>query len=549
VKIIEAEGVREQPYIWRKWGARSTITLVKSRTEWLLIGLASAGVASMTLVPYVAAAGLVPAGTLFSGFLINPADGYSYLAKMQQGLNGAWGFTLSYVGAPSGSASIFLFYVALGHLAGILNVSLLTVYHGTRLLAGFLMFLSVYAFLEVVLLERLPRLMAFAFVLLGSGLGWLVVAIGVQASDLLIPESVPFVAGFTNPHFPLALALVALGARSMVSKGRWGWRVGTGLAVGLGLGIVLPFAAIPLIGAGGVWAAWEGLRERKRIGSTLLRQPAWPSTAGVALGAAPWLAYDYWVVTSNPVFAAWNAQNLTPSPPIWDYVLGFGLVFIWAVYAVWRCDVLQERRYRFLVAWLIVNSLLLYAPFTLQRRFSLGLFVPLAALAGIGLAQWVGHHKRKAWPLVALSLVMSLPSNGLVIAAGLATAASGSPLVTETVGEARAFGWLGEHAERGAVVLAAPDTGIRLPAYAPVKVVAGHPFETPQAGARISQLRALFDGSLPLGTADRLLHEWDVAYIFYGPRERALGPTPVWISGLQPVFKDADVTIYGGAAR
>lgn len=542
--------MREQPYIWRNWGARSTITIVKSRTEWLLVGLASAGVASITLVPYVAAAGLVPAGTTFSGFLINPVDGYSYLSKMQQGLNGAWGFTLPYAGPPSGSAGIFLFYLALGHLAGVLNIPLLTVYHGTRLLAGFLMFLSIYAFLDEVLRDRLPRLMAFTFVLAGSGLGWLAIAIGIQASDLTIPESIPFVTSFTNPHFPLAVALVALGARSIVSEDRWGVRTAIGLAVGLGLGMVLPFAVLPLIGAGGVWAVWEGTRKGKWTDIPMLfHHPAWPSTAAVALGAAPWFVYDYWVVTFNPVFAVWNAQNLTPSPPVWDYVLGFGLVLVWAMYALWRGDVFQERGHRFLVVWLTVNCLLLYAPFSLQRRFSLGLFVPLAALAGIGVARWVGQHtKRTAWPLIALSLIMSLPSNGLVIAAGLATAASGSPLVTETVGEARAFGWLGEHAEPGAVVLAAPETGIRLPAYAPVRVVAGHPFETPEAADRSSQLKAMFDGSLTSDMAERLLLIWDVSYVFYGPRERAFGSVPFWISGFHPVFEDAGVTIYAGAA-
>jgi len=299
-----------------------------------------------------------------------------------------------------------------------------------------------------------------------------------------------------------------------------------------------------------VWAVWEGVRKRKWTDiRMLLSQSAWPSTVGMALGAAPWLVYDYWVVTSNPVFAVWNAQNLTPSPPVWDYVLGFGLVLIWAVYAIYRGDVFQDRGSRFLVVWLTVNCLLLYAPFNLQRRFSLGLFVPLAALAGIGVARWVGQHtKRTARPLIALSLIMSLPSNGLVIAAGLASAASGSPLVTESVGEARAFGWLGEHAEPGAVVLAAPETGIRLPAYAPVRVVAGHPFETPQAADRSSQLEAMFDGSLTSGMAERLLLDWDVSYVFYGPRERALGSVPFWISGFTTVFEDVGVTIYAGAA-
>ncbi len=542
--IIEGEEVREQPYIWRKWMARSTITIVKSRTEWLLVGLASAGVALITFVPYTVAADLVPDGRLFSGFLINPVDGYSYLAKMQQGMAGAWGFTLPYAGMPSGSAAIFLFYLGLGHLAAVLHTAPLGVYHAARIVGGMLMFLSVYFLLKAILPEGLPRLIAFSFVLVGSGLGWLGLAAGLQGSDLLVPESIPFVTAFTNPHFPAALALVAIGARLIVGDDGWRMRLGVGVPVGMGLGIVLPFAAVPLVAAGGAWCVWEGLRRQPSDGSRLLRQPGSLATLAIALGAAPWLAYDFWVVTAKPVFAAWNAQNLTPSPSVVDYLVGFGILLIWAAYAVWRGDVPNGQHLRFLVTWVVVNSLLLYAPVGIQRRFSLGLFLPLACLAGIGVAGLVRRSARRGWLLFALSFLMSLPSNGLVVAAGLATAASGSPLVTETAAEARGYNWLAVHADPGAVVLASPDTGVRLPAYASIKVVAGHDLETPQADARIRQLAAMFDGSLTADAAGALLEDWNVTYVFYGPREQGQGQRPVWLTVLQPVFESADVTIY-----
>jgi len=495
------------------------------------------------------AAGLVPAGTRFSGFLINPADGYSYLAKMRQGLDGAWDFTLPYAGTPSGGVAIFLFYIALGHLARVLQFPLLTIYQAARVVGGFLMFISIYVFLKAVIPNRMPRWMAMAFVLLGSGVGWMGLVAGLQGSDLLIPESIPFVTAFTNPHFPVALGLVALGATLIVAECSWRLRAIGGLGIGLGLGVVLPFSVVPLIGAGAAWSLWDGLRSRARDGRMgWVHHPGWVAVVGIAIGGAPWLSYDFWVVTAKPSFAAWNAQNLTPSPPVWDYALGFGLILGWALYGVVRSEVFNQRRGRFLAAWLVVNGLLLYAPIGLQRRFSLGLFVPLAALAGLGAAGWVGRSARWGWLLFTLSLLLSLPSNGLVVGAGLATAAAGSPLVTETIGDAQAYAWLSEHAAPGAVVLASAETGIRLPAFAPVKVVAGHPFETPQVQARTAQIRALFEGKLSGRTTDQWLDDWGVTYVFYGPRERALGPPPPWTGGFLSVFEAAGVTIYARAA-
>ncbi len=104
--------------------------------------------------------------------------------------------------------------------------------------------------------------------------------------------------------------------------------------------------------------------------------------------------------------------------------------------------------------------------------------------------------------------------------------------------EAAAFDWLrlASHAPREPVVMAAPETGLFLPAWAGVRVIYGHPFETLDAAETRSKVEGFF-----AGTADRtdMLHGVD--YIFFGPREKKLGEAdPGW----QPVFRAGDVTIY-----
>ena len=48
----------------------------------------------------------------FGGFLLNPIDGHSYLAKMQQGFRGNWKFVLPYSSEPGTGAYLFLFFIS-----------------------------------------------------------------------------------------------------------------------------------------------------------------------------------------------------------------------------------------------------------------------------------------------------------------------------------------------------------------------------------------------------------------------------------------------------
>jgi len=70
----------------------------------------------LTTGPYLAAQRAAGSEFVFGGFLLNPVDGYSYLAKMLQGFQGSWRFHLPYAADPGQGAYIFGFYLFLGHL-------------------------------------------------------------------------------------------------------------------------------------------------------------------------------------------------------------------------------------------------------------------------------------------------------------------------------------------------------------------------------------------------------------------------------------------------
>ncbi|MGB7539823.1 MAG: hypothetical protein WBM17_14870, partial [Anaerolineales bacterium] len=143
--------------------------------------------------------------------------------------------------------------------------------------------------------------------------------------------------------------------------------------------------------------------------------------------------------------------------------------------------------------WLALNLVLLYAPFSLQRRLMLGMWIPLAALAAPkleGLLFRPAFHLRyavyAAIPLFAANLVF--------LSAIRINALGHNPLIFLSPDSAAAFDWLNANA-RGSVVLASPENSAWLPGMAGARVVYGHGMETPDAGQALRDVEAFFTSS------------------------------------------------------
>ena len=500
------------------------------------------GVSLLTLVPYLVARQAAPPGWVFSGFLLNPYDGFSYLAKMRQGFEGSWLFVLPYAADPGRPALLFVFYLALGHLARLSGLTLGTAFHAARVLAGAMMYLAVYALLERLPLARAARWCAYALVLGISGLGWLGTAAGLAASDLLIPESVPWVAALVNPHFPLAAAALTLGFLAALTPGS-GWRAaGLAGAAGLVLGLVQPFVLATLWSALGVWAVMELVLARSGGAALGPARGAGIALIASALTGLPWVLYDAWLVLSHPVLRQWSMQNLTPSPSPVAYLIGFGPLLIWAGLSLIRARPLSEPALRLIALWAALGFLLLYLPFGLQRRLTLGLAIPLAALSGLGIEQAIRTPARRRLAVLG-TLLLTLPSLLLVAGAGVSSAASPSSATVLSQAELEAYAWMAAHLPAGSLVLATEPTGNRIPAYMNARVLAGHPFETPNAADQRAWIAQAFGWSGDPAGGLRLLEQRGVDFVYRGREEAALGD-PSWLAALIPVFTSGEVSVY-----
>ena len=518
----------------------------KRAAGWILAAL------TLSLIPTILAYSAAPSGTVFTGFLLNPLDGFSYLAKMKQGADGSWLFSLPYAAEPGPGTFLFVYHLLLGNLSRWTGISTIVVFHTVRVIAAGAMFLLVYVLFQVALTESGARRSALLLTLFGSGLGWLTVTLfDLQPSDLMIPESIPFLIAYGNAHFPLAAAALLGGILVMLLlQDRPGLRLALALGCGTSIGAVLPFSALSLFAAGFTWYLWEANLHFRENGSSALKQWALPNLTpilGLVAGAAPWLLYDFWVSRAHPVISAWNIQNQTLSPPPLNYLLGYGLVLILAFVGIWRTKPAQTKEGRLLLSWLFTGIILLYIPVPFQRRLSLGLFFPMAALAGLGWHSLTSKLSRSGLLTVILILLV-LPSNLLVASAGLIGVAQGKPAVVHYADELTAYQWAAENLPQGSLILAAPETGNRIPAFAPLRVLYGHPFETPDADAQKQKVEVLFKTGEAASSGMQTLLEEGIEYVFYGPREQEIG-NPAWLSDLDLIGEFGEVRLYKVASQ
>ncbi len=518
--------------------------------EWRWVFISSALLLILISVPFMWAYGVGAPEARFMGVLVNPIDGASYQAKMAQGYEGHWLFQLPYT--PEQHQGVFLFtaYIALGHLARLLNVSPILVFHAMRLVGGALMAVALYRFVADWTDNVVQRRISWGLAMIGAGFGWLALLFGHVTPDLLIlPEAFPLQAAYANPHFPWAIAIAltiahVLARKALVETDLPDLNVET---VATAFGAVLlvsmsPFVLVP-IGVGYLALLLWIVRRR---GMLPLHALAWGAV--VLIFSLPLVAYNGWAISAaNPVFHAWMQQNRTPSPPLWDYLIAFAPLLVLAAVGIWGSRRKLQGGDVFLLAWLVSAAVMLYVPLGLQRRFAMGLIAPLAVYAGRGLWRVILSGVWGARSVVTVLLVFTtfIPTTVLAIVMPMVGALQlmeeGGGSYFLYMNEVEALDWLEQHAApQKALVLASPEISLFLPTRG-LRVVYGHPFETLNAEVRRQAVLDFFSGR-----DCSVVSREGVDYVLIGPREQTLAAGGVMCPLSVPVFVSSDgkVAVY-----
>jgi hypothetical protein len=185
----------------------------------------------------------------------------------------------------------------------------------------------------------------------------------------------------------------------------------------------------------------------------------------------------------------------------------------------------------------------MYIPFSLQRRFMLGIFIPLAGLAVLGLRDFSMGLPRRYRMGEIITLSLSFPTILLVVLSGVHGIQTQDPSFYLTRGEVEAMEWIQENTGPEDVILASPEMGLFIPAYTGRQVLYGHPFETVDAATQRIIVERFFQDGMAGEERDQLIAANKIRYIFRGPRELRLNSkSATWKYPV--VYQSSGVTLY-----
>jgi len=486
--------------------------------------------------PYFIAAGAGGDSFVFNGFLLNPLDGNSYLAKMHLGWQGDWRYTMLFSANHTPGTFLFLFYILLGHLARILGIPLLLTFHLARVLSALILLITMARFVRSVLTELDPKHQTFVYTLmcLGSGLGWLAALFGGFTSDFWVAEAFPFLSMYSNPHFCLGMALIL--EFFVLLKGQQPPRSLFWLILkGLTLAIVLPFGVV-LAGIVGLGVQiWDLIQKSKPIRwwAALFLGPA-----VIAIG------YQYLTVQADPFLSSWNMQNTSVTGPIWDTLISFSPAFVMAGAAIFLLlRTKSAGKYKILVVWSITGLALAYFPYELQRRFLQGYFIPLASLAGVAINQFIKDYCPKYYRIIPVILGLSFLTNILILAGGGGAIRSLDESVYYPKDLDVAMAWMQTNLAPKEVVLAPPKISLLIPGHTGARVVYGHPDETPDSERRESEVIEYFSGAWDAAEMESFIRQNNIHYVLVEslqPAQLAL----IQAQGYERVYQNTTYSLF-----
>ena len=363
----------------------------------------AAAVAALSLLPYVLAYVWAPPGHHFAGFFFIADDATTYLAKMRQGAQGSWLWTDPYTSEPHAGVFLFGFYLLFGHLAALLHLPLIATYHLARISGALALVLAVDRLCRRLLPPELRNL-GLVLVILGSGAGFLAQAAGnpqifgskVEALDLHLPELSGWYSIVAIPHFACATALIIaslLGLLQIANQPAWR-PIALASAALLALTTIHP-QMIPVIAL--IWIAYRVLLMAWGA------PPAWRTRAAEVvpfIATTPLLAYNAWILFSDPTIAEWARQwrHQAPGPVSLAVSLGLPLLLAAGGGAIaWRR---KDQGLALMLVWPPLVILLLYLPnlANIQRRLLDALYVPIGILAVVGVRALTARLRRPTVP-------------------------------------------------------------------------------------------------------------------------------------------------------
>jgi len=455
-----------------------------------------------------------------------------------------------------------LWYI-LGLISRITHCSLPLVFHVARLFAALMLLGIARSVTGVVMKSRSRVRYALLLYSFSGGLGWLVFTLknrneffGAErasgSADLDLPEAIAFRSMFSQVHFVMGVVLVA-SAIYLAYRGateRSTRRMFAAGAVVSLLAVVHPYMVVVVVVVSvAIILAQPWLSKPAKDVFVTYRAEVLLAAA-MFVGMIPGVAYASYLNSTNEVLREWLRVTDTFSPPPWEYALGFGVVGLLGVLGLWLLWKGGNPAGRMLVLWAFIQSILLYLPISIQRRFVEGLQLPLSIAASVAVF-WIarqGFSRTSRFGrrllLVGVVVFASLTNIGFLIGQIVVTRPTSiDSRRYVSLGLMQAFGWL-KTARPDSILFSSYLTGNIAPSMTGLRVFLGHYAQTLSSDEKGTLVTAFYTNSMTDEEARQLFTRYRVRFIVYGQYEREISSTfepPRW---LKVAFQNDSATVF-----
>lgn len=484
---------------------------------------------------------------------INSQDLYTYVSFIEQGKQGRVLLENLYMSEGQTPSLFRPSYLVIGKIANLFNLSSIAAYHLFRLIFTCLFFIILYQFIKIYFDSSFKRLLAFSLTLISSGLGFAVGVFLPDLSDLWIPESITFLSLGEAPHFILSLILMLSGfiffLKGVKEKKSIFYILSSILF--LSLSFEHPFNLFVVATTLGVTSLW------------LLKTKKYPFKdiflgLGIVLPVLTFGIFYQIVETSqNPVLRAWAAQNSLLSPSPVNYILGYGLILVFATIGAEKFLRTQNSNNILLLSWIAASFVLVYSPIFFQRRFIEGVHIPLSLVATAGIIVLLNYFSKYIHSLaqsifsyifvfiviffLGISSFVTSIKEVLIITSDNLSSYYYYLLKDEFLG----MNWAKENTTSKDVFLTSWFYGNLLPGITGRKVFLGHKVQTPYFDNKVAQANKFFEEKDIL-QALQFLRENKITYIFLGSNDSIYqtGFKPEEKPFLEKVFEKNGVFVF-----
>ena len=528
-------------------------------------------IALILALPTLSASRNIPPDGQYTGALVVPSgfqvDYYSHMAKLWQGARGDWAYRLLFTTEPhEGLIGVQGFYVLLGALSQNAPYDFPFLYHAARFVFNVLLIMALGEFIARFFSKSHERWVALIFATLVTGWGWLmyslVPALTVPDApiEFWLMDAYHLTGGLFMPHFSAA-ALLQLLTLLLLDD----WRQKGGIArIGLltlvmaANAVVQPYIVLLMLPLCALYALYTLVILPYRADQPIQRRIVWlvvPMAAQGILAVA-----QYLVLTGDPVWRNFTAQNITLSPSPIHYLFGYApflIPIIIALIALFRRKAVrwptQEQAHWLIpILWSVLVMVLIYAPFPTQRRYLLGVQSVLGVLAAWGWIRLVMlRFGKRLWlvtiayvgsAMIALMLLLTLNIAGLNPQV--------HPEAYVNADEQQAATWIRENTPPNAHLLTVLNgqgqgSGGRVVWLTGRTVYLGHWIETTHFASKVQAVMDFYAVTNSDAARQVFLQDNAIDVIWYDQAARLMGSwSPADADYLVPVFTSDTVTLY-----